>query len=173
MTAAVLTISDSAFAGRRVDVSGPAVKQRLEAAGFLVRRCETVPDEVPVIVAKLKELAAAGAVRAIITTGGTGVTSRDVTPEAMRLVLEKEMPGLGELMRAEGLKKTPKAALSRSTAGVVGRVFIAALPGSPKGAVESLDAILDLVPHILNLIAGATEHPPIPEETASTEAASN
>ena len=158
MTAAVVTISDSTFAGTRVDASGPAVKLRLERAGFAVPVCEVVPDEIPVIAATIRRLAEEGGVRAILTTGGTGVTARDVTPEALRLVIEKEIPGLGELMRAEGSKKTPKAVLSRSLAGTRGRVFIAALPGSPKGAVESLDAILDLMPHILDLINGNTMH---------------
>ena len=165
--AAVVTISDSTFAGTRIDQSGPAVKFRLEQAGFSVSVTEVVPDEIPVIAATIRRLADGGGVRAIITTGGTGVTARDVSPEALRLVIEKEIPGLGELMRAEGLKKTRRAMLSRSMAGARGNVFIAALPGSPKGAVESLDAILDLVPHILDLIDGNTNHP------AETEGRSN
>ncbi len=159
-TAAVVTISDSCFAGIRADQSGPALQLRLQQAGFSVPFTEIIPDEVPTIAATLRRLADAGGVRAIITTGGTGITARDVTPEALRMVIEKEIPGLGEVMRAEGLKKTSKAVLSRSLAGTKGRVFIAALPGSPKGAVESLDAILDLLPHILDLIDGNTAHPP-------------
>ena len=156
MTAAVVTISDSTFAESRIDTSGPAIQARLEADGFSVAFTKIVPDEAPQIAQALIELA--DKVRVIVTTGGTGVTERDVTPEAVRMVIEKEMPGLGELMRAEGLKKTRMAALSRSMAGTRGRVFIAAVPGSPKGAVESLDAILNLVPHILDLIDGNTAH---------------
>lgn len=158
MTAAVLTISDSGFLKMRKDESGPAVKARLEQAGFTVLITEVIPDEINLIAEKLKEIADENLVRAIISTGGTGVTERDVTPEALRQVLDKEMPGLGELMRSEGLKKTPLAVLSRSTGGTRGRCFLAALPGSPKGAVESLDAILKLVPHILDLIDGNTSH---------------
>ena len=159
-TAAVVTISDSSHAGTREDQSGPAVKLRLEQAGFSVPVLEVVQDDITLIAATVRRLAETGGLRAVITTGGTGITARDVTPEALRLVIEKEIPGLGELMRAEGLRNTPRAVLSRSLAGVRGRVFIAALPGSPKGAVESLNAIVDLVPHILDLIDGNTAHPP-------------
>ncbi len=158
MTAAVLTISDSSYMKMRRDESGPAVKQSLEQAGFIVPVLEVLPDEQHLITAKLLELSSGGSVRAIFLTGGTGVAQRDVTPEAVRKVLDKEMPGLGELMRAEGMKKTPFAVLSRQVCGTRGETFIAALPGSPKGAVESLDAILKLVPHILDLIAGNTAH---------------
>ena len=158
MTAAVLTISDSSYMKMRRDESGPAVKQSLEQIGFSVPVLEVLPDEQHLITARVLELCSGGAVRAIFLTGGTGVAQRDVTPEAIRQVLDKEMPGLGELMRAEGIKKTPFAVLSRQICGTRGETFIAALPGSPKGAVESLDAILKLVPHILDLIAGNTAH---------------
>ena len=158
MTAAVLTISDSSYIKMRRDESGPAVKHSLEQVGFTVPVLEVLPDEQHLIAAKLVELSESGAVRAIFLTGGTGVAQRDVTPEAVRKVLDKEMPGLGELMRAEGMKKTPFAVMSRQVCGTRGETFIAALPGSPKGAVESLDAILKLVPHILDLIAGNTAH---------------
>ena len=158
MTAAVLTISDSSFLKMRKDESGPAVSRRLVEAGFTVTMTEVIPDEQHLIAKRILEIADSNSVRAIITTGGTGITERDVTPEAILKVLDKELPGLGELMRSEGLKKTPLAVLSRSTAGTRGRCFVAALPGSPKGAVESLDAILKLVPHILDLIDGNTNH---------------
>jgi len=156
--AAVLTISDSSYRGEREDLSGPRVKARLEEAGFSVAPVEVLPDEAALIALRLRELADAGACDAIFTTGGTGVAARDVTPEATREAIEKEIPGFGELMRSEGLKKTPFAPLSRATAGVRRRVLIVNLPGSPKGALESLDAILGLVPHVLKLLCGETGH---------------
>jgi molybdopterin adenylyltransferase len=156
--AAVLTISDSATAGRRADVSGPAIRERLEQLGWRVPIREVLPDEAAEISARLKTLADGGEVSAIFTTGGTGVALRDVTPEATRTVLDREIPGLPELMRARGMKATPLAVLSRAVAGTRGRVLIVNLPGSPKGAVESLDAIVELVPHVLDLLRGHTEH---------------
>lgn len=161
--AAVLTISDSSHRGKRVDRSGPAVSQRLEQLCYRVRVAEVLPDESAAISARLAALADGGAVSVIFTTGGTGVAERDVTPEATRAVLHKEIPGLGEQMRAEGRKSTHLAALSRSTAGIRGRTLIVNLPGSPRGAVESLNAIVDLVPHIVDLLHGKTEHPPDPK----------
>lgn len=159
MTARVLTISDSAFAGERADLSGPAVRARLEALGWRVAGVEVLPDEAARITGRLRELADGGEVAAVFTTGGTGVTERDVTPEAVRAVLTKEIPGLGELMRWEGLKKTRRAVLSRSVAGLAGRMLIVTLPGSPKGAVESLDAVADLLGHVVDLAQGRTGHP--------------
>jgi molybdenum cofactor synthesis domain-containing protein len=157
---AVLTISDGAHAGIRQDMSGPAVVARLAEAGHAVVVQAVLPDEREQIAAKFRALAAAGECDAIFTTGGTGLSARDVTPEATRSVIEREIPGFGELMRAAGLKTTRRAALSRSTAGTLGRAVIVNLPGSPKGAVESLDAILELVPHVVDLLQGRTEHPP-------------
>ena len=156
--AAVLTISDSAAAGTRADRSGPALRDRLERLGWRVTVMEVIPDEVSQISGRLATLADGGQVSAIFTTGGTGVAPRDITPEAARAVLDREIPGFGELMRARGLASTPLAALSRSLAGTRGRVLIVTLPGSPKGAVESLDAIVELVPHVLDLLQGQTEH---------------
>jgi molybdenum cofactor synthesis domain-containing protein len=158
--AAVLTISDSVSAGTRADRSGPAVRERLEQLGWSVSVMEAIPDETSEIAARLSTLADGGQVSAIFTTGGTGVAPRDVTPEATRTVIDREIPGLGELMRASGRQATPLAVLSRSVAGTRGRVLIVNLPGSPKGAVESLDAIVELVPHVLELLRGRTEHPP-------------
>lgn len=156
--AAVLTISDSAYAGKRADRSGPAVRERLEQLGWSVSVMEVIPDEAPAISARLATLADGGQVSAIFTTGGTGLALRDVTPEATRAVLDREIPGFGEVMRARGRESTPLAALSRSLAGTRGIVLIVNLPGSPKAAVESLDAIVELVPHVLELLRGRTEH---------------
>lgn len=156
--AAVLTISDSASAGKRNDRSGPAVRERLEQLGWSVSVVEIIPDETAEISARLATLADGGQVSAIFTTGGTGLAARDVTPEATRAIIEREIPGFGELMRSRGREHTPLASLSRSMAGTRGTVLIVNLPGSPKGAVESLDAIVELVPHVLELLRGQTEH---------------
>jgi molybdopterin adenylyltransferase len=156
--AAVLTISDSAHAGARADLSGPAVRERLEQLGWHVSLMEILPDEPAQIAARLAALSDAVQVAAIFTTGGTGLAMRDVTPEATRRVLDREIPGIPEVMRATGRRATPLAALSRGVAGTRGRVLIINLPGSPKGAVESLDAIVELVPHVLDLLSGKTEH---------------
>lgn len=158
INAAVLTISDSVHNGTREDRSGPAVRDRLEKLGWGVSVMEVLPDEPGPIETRLATLADGGQVSAIFTTGGTGVAARDVTPEATRAAIEKEIPGLPELMRARGRKSTPLAALSRAVAGTRGGVLIVNLPGSPRGAVESLDAIVDLVPHVLELLRGNTGH---------------
>jgi len=156
---AVLTISDRCFRGERADVSGPAVRDLCAGSDWRVVLSEVLPDEQGPIAARLAELSDSGGLDIILTTGGTGVAPRDVTPEATRSILQREIPGLGELMRAEGLKSTRYAPLSRSLAGTRGRVLIVNLPGSPKGAVESLNAIVGLVPHIVRLLAGETGHP--------------
>jgi molybdopterin adenylyltransferase len=158
MTAALITVSDSVSAGSRVDKSGQAVRQRLESRGWKVAIVEALPDEADEISSRLQELADSGSVAAIFTTGGTGIALRDVTPEATRRILDREIPGFGELMRAKGRESTPLAILSRSLAGTRGKVLIINLPGSPRGALESLDAILELVPHVLDLLGGRTEH---------------
>lgn len=159
---AIVTVSDSVAAGTREDSSGVVLKERVEALGWRVTGQETVPDEIDRISAVLTRLADSGQVSLILTTGGTGIAARDVTPEAARTVIEREIPGLGEMMRAEGRKLTPFAALSRSMAGVRGRVLIVNLPGSPKGALESLDAIVQLIPHIVDLTEGRTGHGNVP-----------
>ncbi len=164
INAAVLTISDSVSEGTRADRSGPAVRERLEQLGWRVAVVEVIPDEVAEIAGRLSTLADGGQVSAIFTTGGTGLAPRDVTPEATRTVIDREIQGFGELMRSKGREATPLAALSRSMAGTRGRVLIVNLPGSPKGAVESLDAIVELVPHVLDLLQGQTAHVAAPQE---------
>jgi molybdenum cofactor synthesis domain-containing protein len=155
---AVLTISDSCVAGTRTDLSGPAVAERAAALGWQVVHRGVLPDEAARISEELARLADSGAVDVTLTSGGTGVAARDVTPEATRAVIEREIPGLGELMRSEGMKFTRRAALSRAVAGSRGRCLIVNLPGSPKGARESLDAVADLIGHIVDLLQGRTGH---------------
>jgi molybdenum cofactor synthesis domain-containing protein len=162
ISAAIVTISDGVAGGTREDRSGAKLRERAEALGWHVTSYEVIPDEVERIAETLRRLADSGQVSVILTTGGTGVAVRDVTPEAARGVIEREIPGLGELMRTEGRKHTPFASLSRSMAGLRGKTLIVTLPGSPKGAVESLDAIVQLVPHIVDLIEGRTGHGDVP-----------
>jgi molybdopterin adenylyltransferase len=159
---AIVTVSDSAFEGTREDVSGPKLRERAEELGWKVATQALVPDEPTQISAILRRLTDTADVSVILTTGGTGVALRDVTPEATRSVIEREIPGVAEVMRAEGSKRTPLAALSRAVAGVRCRTLILNLPGSPKGAVESLDAIAKLVPHIVDLLEGRTGHGDVP-----------
>lgn len=157
LTAAVLTVSDSCATGERVDQSGPAVSDLLKERGFVVVAAEIVPDEQSEIQRAILKLTARA--NFIVTTGGTGIAQRDVTPEASRMVCDRLIEGIPERMRFEGSKKTALAALSRGVCGICGRSLILNLPGSPKGAVESLQAVIDLLPHALQLIAGNTEHP--------------
>ncbi|MFN7931849.1 MAG: MogA/MoaB family molybdenum cofactor biosynthesis protein [Bryobacteraceae bacterium] len=156
--AAVLTISDSSFQGTREDKSGPALSARLRELGWEVALQEILPDDRRSIATRLAAIADQGLANFVVATGGTGVAARDVTPEAIRDVLEKEIPGLGEQMRAEGLKATPLASLSRSLAATRARTLLLGVPGSPKGALESLNAIVKLVPHIVDLLEGRTGH---------------
>jgi len=159
---AVVIVSDSVAAGTRRDLSGLRLRERAEQLGWLVSAVEVVPDDLHEISSLLRRLADSNQVNLILTTGGTGIAPRDVTPEAVRQVIDREIPGLGELMRAEGRKATVFAALSRSMAGIRERALIVSLPGSPKGAVESLDIIAQLVPHIIDLTEGRTEHNDVP-----------
>ena len=154
--AAVVTVSDSGSRGEREDRSGPAVSQLLEKLHFSVVARETVPDDSVKIQNVLIRLARE--VRFIVTTGGTGIAARDVTPEATRAVCDRLIEGVAERMRAEGLKKTRFAALSRGVCGIRGKALILNLPGSPAGAVESLEAVAELIPHAIDLLSGKTEH---------------
>lgn len=155
-TAAVLTISDRAAAGQRDDRSGPAVVAALEQAGFRVIAADVLPDERSRIEASLIQLSET--TNLIVTTGGTGIAPRDVTPEATRAVADKIVEGMAERMRSEGAKKTPLAALSRGVCAIRGAALIVNVPGSPTAAVESLQAVLPVLPHALELLAGNTGH---------------
>jgi molybdopterin adenylyltransferase len=155
-TAAVVTVSDSCSRGKREDQSGPAVAQSLEKLHFTVASREVVPDDLIKIQNLLIRLTRD--VQLIVTTGGTGIAIRDVTPEATTAVCDRLLDGVGERMRSEGFKKTPFAALSRGVCGVRGKALILNLPGSPTGAVESLEAVAALLPHALELLGGKTEH---------------
>jgi molybdopterin adenylyltransferase len=156
MTAVVLTISDRCAAGKQVDLSGPAVAKMLVEAGIPVAATAIFPDEVGEIAHALRHFAADADL--IVTTGGTGLAPRDVTPEATRLVCDRLVEGLSERMRAVGLLETPMAPLSRQVCGCLGTTLIVNLPGSPAGAVTSLKAVLELLPHALRILSGNTEH---------------
>jgi molybdopterin adenylyltransferase len=151
--ARVITCSDAASLGRREDRSGPAVREILGGTGFDVDAVMVVPDDVDTIATAIENAIGDGA-RLVVTTGGTGIAPRDVTPEATAKVCEKVLPGFGELMRAT----SKKGALSRAQAATRGAALIVNLPGSVNGATECLRAVLDLVPHALELLSGRTEH---------------
>ncbi|HUI84052.1 MAG TPA: MogA/MoaB family molybdenum cofactor biosynthesis protein [Candidatus Binatia bacterium] len=155
-TAAVLTISDSSSRGERADVSGPAIAGLLRQNEFQVEHNEIVPDDQPAIEAALVRLSEQAEL--IVTTGGTGIAERDVTPEATRAVCNKLIDGIPEKMRSAGAAQTPLAALSRGLCGVRGRTLIVNVPGSPEGAVQSLHSVVDILPHALDLLAGKTGH---------------
>jgi molybdopterin adenylyltransferase len=154
-SAFVLTVSDGAAAGVRDDESGRTVAERLAGLDFEVGR-SVVADERWAIEAALVE--AAGRAILVVTTGGTGLTPRDVTPQATQAVIDYEVPGLAEAIRAEGRRNTPYASLSRGVVGVRGRALIVNVPGSPKGALESLEAIVPVLDHALETLAGPFEH---------------
>lgn len=156
--AAVVTVSDGVAGGQRKDLSGDAVTELLQDAGLQVGERVTVADEADAIEACLCELIERG-VPLICTTGGTGLGPRDVTPEATKRVVEREAPGIAELIRQAGLVETKHAALSRGVAGATGTTLIVNLPGSPRGATTSLAAVIDVLGHALDLLAGNTHHP--------------
>ena len=155
--ARVVTCSDAAARGDREDRSGPAVRDLLESRGFRVDAVVVVADEIEFIATAIVDAQNAGN-RLIVTTGGTGVAPRDITPEATMRVCERLIPGFGELMRATSLQKTPMAALSRAQAATRGAALVVNLPGSVSGATENLEAVLHLIPHALDLLEGKTSH---------------
>lgn len=154
VSAAILTLSDKGSRGEREDLGGPLIREMISSIAE-VRGYEVIPDDMELLKEKLIEYS--NSVDLIITTGGTGLSPRDVTPEATLAVIDREIPGIAEAMRMEGLKKTKRAMLSRAVAGVRGHTLIINLPGSPKAVKEGLDAILEIIPHAVEKIRGSTE----------------
>jgi molybdopterin adenylyltransferase len=152
----ILTVSDRSARGEREDVSGPALVGTIQAQGWKVVRQDILPDELDILIQALAGWADSGEMDVILTTGGTGFSRRDVTPEATQSVIERDAPALAEAMRAASLKATPHAMLSRATAGTRGQTLIINLPGSPKGALENLQVVLTVLPHAVQLL---TEDP--------------
>lgn len=157
MRAAILTLSDKGARGERVDQSGPALAAWLAERGVRTVHSRIIADEYEQIIDVLKEWADADAADLILTTGGTGVSPRDITPEATLQVVERVIPGLGELMRLRSLEKTPMASLSRAVAGIRNQSLIINLPGSPRGALENLEAVWPTIGHAVEKIRGGQE----------------
>ncbi|MDP9160756.1 MAG: MogA/MoaB family molybdenum cofactor biosynthesis protein [Acidobacteriota bacterium] len=156
LTAAILTVSDSCARGQRVDLSGPAVSEALRRGGFIVEASKIVSDEQPAIQEAILSLW--NRAQLVVTTGGTGIAARDVTPEATQALCDRLLDGVAERMRLKGAEHTPFAALSRGVCGVRGKSLVVNLPGNPKGAVQSLESVMELLPHALQLLNGVTEH---------------
>ena len=158
-TAGIITVSDKGSKGEREDVSGPVIRERLSLAGNNIARYEIIPDEKKIIAETLADWADGGELDVVLTTGGTGLAARDVTPEATQSVIDKSVPGFGEAMRMKSLEKIPTAMLSRSTAGIRKQCLIINLPGSPKAVSECLDVIMPAIAHGVEIIKGeVTEH---------------
>lgn len=154
ITVAVLTLSDKGSKGEREDLSGPAIGEMLKGIGAEVTHYDILPDDKEMIKGKLIEYS--GKVDLILTTGGTGLSPRDVTPDATIEIIDREIPGIAEAMRAEGMKKTSRSMLSRAVAGVRGQTLVINLPGSPKAVKENLGVILEVIPHAVEKIKGDT-----------------
>lgn len=155
ITVAVLTLSDKGSKGEREDLAGPLIREMITGMGATVEYYEVIPDEKDLIKEKLMDYSKK--VDLVLTTGGTGLSPRDVTPEATLEVIDKEIPGIAETMRSAGLEKTKRAMLSRAVAGVRGNTLIINMPGSPKAVKEGLEAIMDVLPHAIEKIKGSTE----------------
>ena len=158
ITVGIITVSDRAFRRQYEDKSGPALKQFCETRGWPIAAQVVVPDEVAKIKETVRELSPQCSL--MLLTGGTGITERDVTPEAICAIATKELPGFGEVMRSKSFERFPHAILSRSLAAVVNKSLVICLPGSPKGAVESIEFVAEAIPHAIELLQGGTKHPP-------------
>lgn len=155
----IITISDKAWQGKRPDKSGPVIRESFSAADCQVVKSEVIPDEADIITQRLSQWADEGSMDVILTTGGTGPAPRDVTPEATLSVIDKEVPGLAEMMRVQSFSVTPNAMLSRAVAGIRKECLIINLPGNPKAVAECLEVILPVLPHAVDVIKGlVTEH---------------
>ncbi len=168
MNVAILTVSDRSAAGDRDDVSGLLIKERIEAQGWQVKFYSVIPDEGSEIEKYLIQWSDSGEVDLILTTGGTGFSPRDITPESTLSVIERDVPGIPEVLRQEGLKKTPHAMLSRAVAGIRGKTVIVNLPGNPKAVKESLPVLLPVLPHAIKLLTGDPDAHELPRNLPTT-----